>query len=272
VLPFALNHMVAPRMRYDAFLRLAFNTGCTGVEFRNDLPLPLFHGDAPETVAAAAADLNISILSLAEVKAFNDWNDQKRQEAEALMAIARRCGSQAISLIPRVDGKGLGNGERQANLRVALRELIPLLAAHDLIGLVEPIGFEHCSLRHKSEAVDAIEALGGTGRIRLIHDTFHHHVAGGGPIYPDHTGIVHISGVSDSAPSTREMRDEHRVLIDSTDRLGNTRQLAELMDGGYRGHMSFEPFSPEVHAYSDPAEALARSFTFIETSLSGQAA
>lgn len=272
MLPFALNHMVAPRLRYDEFLRLAFNTGCTGVEFRNDLPAPLFHGDPPETVAAAAAALNLTILSLAEVKAFNNWGSEKRQEAERLMAIARRCGAQAVSLIPRADGKGLGNGERQANLRVALRELIPMLEDHDLIGLVEPLGFEHCSLRHKSEAVDAIDALGGVGRIKLVHDTFHHHVAGGGPLYPEMTGIVHISGVTDSAPSTREMRDEHRVLVDSGDRLGNTRQLAELIDGGYRGHISFEPFSPQVHACSDPAEALSRSFTFIETSLGGQAA
>jgi 2-keto-myo-inositol isomerase len=205
-LPKALNHMAVPGMRWDAFLDLARDLGCVGVEFRNDLPGALFDGEAPEAVAAKARANDLQILALAEVKRFNDWSEAKADEARALMQIAVACGAEAVSLIPRNDGLGMGNGERQANLRVALRELQPLLEEFDLIGLVEPLGFEICALRHKSEAVEAIEALGATDRFRLVHDTFHHTLAGGGPIFAAHTGIVHISGVTDPKLSISEMR------------------------------------------------------------------
>ncbi len=103
---------------------------------------------------------------------------------------------------------------------------MPMLEAHDLIGLVEPLGFEACALRYKEEAVEAIESLGATARFKLVHDTFHHTLAGGGPIFADHTGIVHISGVTDPSLAVSEMRDKHRVLVTRNDRLGNIEQTA----------------------------------------------
>ena len=272
MLPKALNHMAVPGLRYDAFLDLARGMGCIGVEFRNDLPGALFDGDTPDEVRTKAGASGLRILTLAEVKSFNDWSDAKRAEAEALMRIAVACGAEAVSLIPRNDGLGRGNGERQANLRVALRELLPLLQAHDLIGLIEPLGFETCALRCKSEAVDAIEALGAADRFRLVHDTFHHTLAGGGPIFAAHTGIVHISGVTDPTLAVSEMRDEHRVLVDADDRLGNIGQLNQLAADGYSGPVSFEPFSPLVHQMPDPQAGLAGSFNFISNRLAGMAA
>ncbi|MCG6903615.1 MAG: TIM barrel protein [Rhodobacter sp.] len=259
--------MAVPGLRWDAFLTLAGNLGCIGVEFRNDLPGMLFDGDDPRDVAGAADAAGLRVLALAEVKAFNDWSDAKRQEAETLMQIAVACGAEAVSLIPRNDGLGCGNGERQANLRVALRELNPMLAAHGLIGLVEPLGFEICALRHKAEAVEAIEGLGAADRFKLVHDTFHHTLADGGPIFAHHTGIVHISGVTDPSLSINEMRDEHRVLVDRDDRLGNLAQIEDLRRAGYTGPISFEPFAPSVHALADPAAALAGSFDFISSRL-----
>jgi len=271
MLPKALNHMAVPGLRWDAFLGLARDLGCVGVEFRNDLPGALFDGDTPATVGAKAKANGLRILALAEVKRFNDWSDAKRAEARDLMAIAVACGAEAVSLIPRNDGLGRGNGERQANLRVALRELLPMLEEHGLIGLVEPLGFEACALRHKSEAVEAIEALGATGRFKLVHDTFHHTLAGAGPVFAAHTGIVHISGVTDPNLAVSEMRDEHRVLVDRDDRLGNIAQIEELRTSGYAGPISFEPFSPKVHAFTDPQAALAGSFDFISTRLAEMA-
>ena len=38
MLPFALNHMTAPKLGWEPFLDLAKALGCVGVEFRNDLP------------------------------------------------------------------------------------------------------------------------------------------------------------------------------------------------------------------------------------------
>ncbi|MGO4915047.1 TIM barrel protein [Pseudogemmobacter sp. W21_MBD1_M6] len=264
--------MTAPAMRYDAFLDLAAALGCVGVEFRNDLPGALFDGDSPEAVRGAAKKAGVRILALAEVKRFNDWSDEKREEARALMEIASACGAEAVSLIPRNDGLGMGNGERQANLRVALRELKPLLQEYNLIGMVEPLGFEVCALRYKSEAVDAIEAMDAAGQFKLVHDTFHHHLAGGGPLFPEHTGIVHISGVTDGAVRVSDMQDAHRLLVDAQDRLGNIDQIEALMATGYTGPISFEPFSPVVHAFTDPKAELSRSFDFIASRLAAKAA
>lgn len=272
MLPIALNHMTAPRMRYDALLEAAAEIGCVGVELRTDLRGAFLDGDAPEAARQVSERVGVEILTIAEVKSFNDWSDVKAREAEALLKIAAGCGAKGISLIPRNDGMGLGNGERQANLRIALRELLPMLEAYDLLGLVEPLGFEHCSMQYKSEAVEIIEALRAERRIKLIHDTFHHHLAGGGPVFPDHTAIVHVSGVTNPNLSVLEMTDAQRVLVDPQDRLGNTDQIEALRAGGYVGPVSMEAFAPEVHAFTDPKAELLRSFNFIESRLAEHAA
>lgn len=271
MLPLALNHMTVARLSYAALLDLAAKLGCVGVEVRNDLPQPLFDGLDPAEAGRMARDRGLRLLAVAEVKRFNDWSADKAAEARDLMRIARRAGAEAVSLIPRNDGQGMGNGERQANLRLALKTLKPMLEDHDLIGLVEPLGFDICALRYKSEAVDAIEALGAAGRFRLVHDTFHHTLAHGGPIFPAHTGIVHVSGVVDPALGTHEMGDEHRVFVDARDRLGNIDQLRQLRDAGYSGPVSMESFAREVHDLADPAAALARSFAFIRERLEARA-
>lgn len=100
-----------------------------------------------------------------------------------------------------------------------------------------------------------------------MHDTFHHTLAGGGPLFPDHTGIVHISAVVDPALSTGEMEDAHRVLVDERDRLGNVEQIAALLAAGYDGPISYECFSPETHAMADPLTELRRSFEFVEAGI-----
>lgn len=268
----ALNHATAPGLRFDQLIALAKSLGCCGIELRNDLDGALFDGMSASEAGAKAQEADIDILTLAEVKAFNDWSADKAREAETLMSVAVKSGAKAISLIPRNDGFGLGNGERQANLRIALRELKPLLEAYGLTGLVEPLGFEHCSLQYKSEAVEIIEALNAEDRIRLIHDTFHHHLAGGGPVFADHTEIIHVSGVVDSALSILEMADAHRVLVDASDRLGNITQLKALMSKGFSGPVSIEAFAPEIYAFTDPKAELLRSFSFIEACLTEQAA
>jgi 2-keto-myo-inositol isomerase len=150
----------------------------------------------PAAAGALVRDRGLRLLAVAEVKRFNDWSADKAAEAEALIRIARAAGAEAVSLIPRNDGLGTGNGERQAALRVALKALRPMLEDHGLIGLVEPLGFEICALRHKAEAVEIIEALGAADRFRIVHDTFHHVLAGGGPLFAAQTGIIHTPASS----------------------------------------------------------------------------
>ncbi|WP_149140521.1 TIM barrel protein [Gemmobacter caeruleus] len=263
MLPFALNHMTAPRLDWRAFADLAATLGCVGVEYRNDLSGPLFGGTDPAEVGATLRAHGLRFLALAEVKMFNDWSDTKAAEAEALMQIAAAAGAEAISLIPRNDGVATDRADSRRVTETALREVLPMLRAHGLKAMVEPLGFEVCSLRYKEVLADCIEAVGGAGTLFMVHDTFHHHLAGGGTLFPDLTGIVHVSGVT--APvQVNALRDPHRILVDADDMLGNVAQIRALHRGGYRGPISFEPFAPEIHALPDPAKALAASMRFIE--------
>ena len=98
----------------------------------------------------------------------------------------------------------------------------------------------------------------------LVHDTFHHTLAGGGPIFAELTGMVHVSGVTDPEPTFDEMEDAHRVLVDGADRLGNVAQLRALAEAGYDGPVSFECFAPEVHALADPVAAIRASMAYLD--------
>ncbi len=271
-LPLALNHMTVPDLAFSDLLSLASDLGCVGVELRNDLYQPLFQGLTAEEAKAEAEDRSMELLALAEVKGFNRWSEETSSSAESLIKLSAACGASAVCLIPVNDGTGCGNGERQANLRVALRNLKPLLEEHRVIGLIEPLGFGTCSLRYKEEAVDAIEGLSAADHFRVIHDTFHHFIAGETAFFANHTGIVHISGVVDPAPSSDEMSDAHRGLVGPGDRLDNLGQLAELLNQGFAGPASFEAFAPEVHALNDPKTALRQSIDFIESHLARKAA
>ena len=260
---FALNHMTVARLSFRELVALSRRLRCVGIEVRNDLPQPLFDGMDPAEGGALVRENGLRLLAVAEVKRFNDWSAEKEAEALALMKIARAAGAEAVSLIPRNDNQGMGNGERQANLRVALKALKPMLEDHGLVGMVEPLGFEICALRTKAEAVEGIEAVGGKGRFKLVHDTFHHTLAHGGPLFPEHTGIVHVSGVVDQEVGINDMRDPHRVLVTPGDRLGNVEQIAALQAAGWTGPGSFEAFSPEVHALADPEPALRASMDYM---------
>jgi len=269
---FALNHMTVAHLSFRELLDLAAGLGCIGVEVRNDLPQALFDGMTPQDAGALAKSKGLRLLALAEVKRFNDWSDTKAAEALALMQIAQAAGAEAVSLIPRNDNLGMGNGERQAALRIALKVLGPMLEDHGLIGLIEPLGFEICALRFKSEAVDAIESLDAQGRFKLVHDTFHHAIAEEDRLYAGHTGMVHVSGVTDPAVTLAQMQDSHRILVDGADRLGNIRQIADLRAQGYTGPISFEAFAPQVHASTTPLNDLTTSIDFIRIGLARKAA
>ncbi len=268
---FAVNHMSLANASYASLLAWASELGCVGVELRCDLAGSLFDGMSAYDAGSAAQQHGLRILALSEVCAFDDFNNTKRDETEALIELAVGCGAEAISLIPRNDGRGCAEGERQDNLLEALSGLQPLLEANALVGLIEPLGFTHCSLRSKREAVDAINGLDAGHCFKLVHDTFHHYLAGG-DVFPEHTAVVHVSGVTDTSVSDTDMRDSHRVLIDANDRLGNIKQLDALHAGGYCGVVSFEAFSTAVHELAEPVIALRESISFIESNQAVKAA
>jgi 2-keto-myo-inositol isomerase len=261
--------MTAPRLDCRRFLDLAASLGCVGVELRNDLAdkklsgAAFFDGGAPEAIGDYARSKGLRLLGLSEAYGFNSWSEPMRAKVQLLIDQAKASGAESISLIPRNDAPDWSDAERIAALRGAIAAILPMLDKAEMVALIEPLGFTTSTLRSKAEAVEAIAGEGGIGRFKLVHDTFHHHLAGGGPVFPEHTGIVHISGVIDPALKPDEMQDGHRILVDARDRLGNVEQIRVLTQAGYTGAFSYEPFSPLVHALTDPETAIRESFDFI---------
>lgn len=269
---FALNHMTVPRLSYRRFVGMAAELGCVGVEVRNDLGNALFDGLDATEAGALAAEHNLRIFAVAEVSAFNDGSARALESLETLAPLAASCGAAGVSLIPRNDGLESDLSTRRLRLRETLSQFAPVLERHGVLGFVEPLGFTQSSLRRKAEAVEAIESLGVAGHFRLVHDTFHHYTAQDDDFFPEHTGMVHVSGVADSSPVRSELTDADRVLVDQRDRLDNLGQLQTLIDGGYDGPVSIEAFSPEIHALTAPGTVLSDSFHYMRSGLTASAA
>ncbi len=266
---FTLNHMVAPRLNHTALFDLTRKRGLDRVEIRNDLNgVALADGTSAAEVGAAAKARGLRILSINALQRFNLWDDARAAEAASLIAQAAASGAEALVLCPVNDVNYTPSpGERRDALRKALNGLKPMMKAAGIVGLVEPLGFAECSLRFKEEAVDAIEAVGGAGAFRLVHDTFHHFVAGEKKMFPGHTGLVHISGVTDRSATAATMRDPHRLLVDAADRIGNIAQLRALRAGCYCGAVSFEPFAASVHDSPTIEADLRASLAYVKAGL-----
>ncbi|WP_271963882.1 TIM barrel protein [Pseudomonas aeruginosa] len=265
-LRFALNRMVAPSLSLECFVELALSLRIDAVELRNDLPgAGIEHGRTATEVHALCAAYGIRVLSINALYPFDRWNAERRAQALALLAYARDCGAEGVVLCPLNDLEDRRDPPSRArDQRNALSALAPLLREHGLLGYIEPLGFEESALRQKGKALAAIREVGGLDVFRLLHDTFHHHLAGENELFPGLTGRVHISGVEDGALPLARIRDGHRVLVGSADLLGNARQLRELRAGGYSGYLSFEPFSGSVHLLPDIAAALGASVDHLQ--------
>lgn len=270
---FALNHMTAPQLNSRELIDMAAKLGCIGVELRNDLAdkglttREFFDGDKPAAVGEYARGKGIRLLGLSEAYGFNRWSDAMNEKIKLLIGQAKEAGAESISLIPSNEGAKETDEKRLSDLRSALALILPMLEEEDLIALVEPLGFTTSSLRRKREAIEAIEAVGGKNRFRLVHDTFHHHIAGETEFFPEWTGIVHISGAVDPTLTPAEMQDGHRILVDQTDRLRNVEQLKTLAAMGYEGAYSYEPFGASVHADSKIEASLEVSMRFLKEAI-----
>jgi 2-keto-myo-inositol isomerase len=256
---FALNHIATPRLPLADFLALARDLGITEVEIRNDLP-DVVGTVSPGEVKAAAERAGVTVLSINALYPFNVWSGDLPDRAVALADYAEAAGARALVMCPLNDGTAIAPAELVASLAA----MAPILRDRGLVGLVEPLGFPVSSLRTKRAAVEAIDAAGGGDVYRLVHDTFHHHLAGETEFFPERTWLVHISGVVDPGLAVEEMLDRHRVLVDGTDRVENVAQMKALMAAGYDGPYSFEPFAPEIHGLADPAAALGASIDYVK--------
>jgi 2-keto-myo-inositol isomerase len=267
---FALNHIVAPRLELPAFFALAASLGIGEVEIRNDLPAAAaLDRTSPAAVREAARRAGVTILTINALQRFDDWGPTRADEAAALADYAAGAGARGLVLVPANDGSRGGSPDQ---LPRTLEALGPILEDRGIAGLIEPLGFATCSLRSKRIAAAAIAAVGRPGHLRLVHDTFHHALAGEPALYPELTGLVHLSGVTERSLPVEALRDHHRGLVSDGDRLGTVDQARSLLAQGYAGPLSLEPFAPELHALADPARAIGESLDFVRRRLLEEAA
>lgn len=249
----ALNQKTARDLSFERFLDLAAGLGCVGVEPRNDLGRPFFDGLAPTAASELANARGLRFLGLSEIYGFNVWDDDRAAQIQTFVDLAAASRAETISLIPTVDDRPT------RALRDVMRDILPLVAGTGVRPLIEPIGFEASSLRCKAELVEAIEAVGGFG---LVHDTFQHTISGETELFPAHTAIVHISGISQRNVELDAKQDAHRVLVDRDDRCGNVEQIVQFLEAGYAGAFSFECTEQDLITNPDSA-AINASFSYL---------
>ncbi|WP_136066140.1 TIM barrel protein [Modicisalibacter radicis] len=266
---FALNHMICPRLSVRELIDGAARLGLSAVELRNDVGDNSVRTlDQAREARHLAHERGIEILSINALYPFNIWNDERKEQAENLAQLVEACGGRGLVLCPLVDADhGASESEKRAGLKDALAALAPILGRYDLQGFVEPLGFPTSSLRTKQVAVDAIRELDMAHRFSLVHDTFHHAGAGERGLFPEYTGLVHVSGLEDESVDFETMLDEHRLLVGPGDRLDSIGQVRQLLAGGYDQYISFEPFAPAVCNLDDPFTAIRGSMDEIRRGL-----
>jgi 2-keto-myo-inositol isomerase len=270
---FSINRISAPRIGFAEFAALSQRLGVSAIEIRNDLAgVEMVDGAPGKDIGAVAKAHGLTIRSINALQRFEQFDDTRAAEARDMIAYAVACGAEALVLCPTNSLRDARSPEqRHTDLVHALTQLKPMLDTAGLVGLIEPLGFEECAVRRKSQAVRAIKELGDSTTYKLVHDTFHHHLAGEGLFFPEYTGLIHISGVEDTTLAASQMRDGHRVLVGAADRLGNAKQLATLFQAGYRGYASFEPFAEEIAAATDIEKRLSSSMAYLNQAVAAVA-
>ena len=260
---FALNQKTVPKLGFAAFLDLAAELGCVGVEPRNDLGRPVFDGIEPVRAGEMARERGLRFIGLSEVYPFNDWNEDRHAAVARLIETAQAAGAETISLIPRVDRREGDDVERATTLRAVLIEILPMLHGTGVVGLVEPIGFQTSSIKFQREATQAIESLDADDRVGIVHDTFQHALAGDTDMIVRHIRLVHISGVVGGHDMLTASLDAQRVLVDESDLTDASGQVKRLLKAGYTGPFSYECTSPLIQNIGDPKAQIDASITYL---------
>ncbi len=264
---FCLNRIICPSLGLESFFQLTREIGLNKVELRNDLPGGKILDDySPEEVYAMTDRMGIQVITINAIQQFNlaPVRDRVYEDVIATIETARAIGCQGIVLCPNNDVQDSRVPEEfYQDTVTALKKLAILFKESGIIGLVEPLGFEECSLRSKDTAVKAIQEAADNG-YQLVHDTFHHYLGPDDNVQASYSGLVHISGV-EADITDKQIRDSHRVLVGPADKLKNLEQIKTLLDRGYEGDFSFEPFSDEVHQMNieEVKSAIDESIEFI---------
>jgi 2-keto-myo-inositol isomerase len=251
---FALNRSVCPRLNIAGFFELASSLGIRKVELRNDLPDEILGGYSQNEISSLAKRNKIQIITINALQNFNleACLPMLQLELESMLKIAASIECEAIILCPshsQVDDRR--NDIVFKETVETLKAFTPQFMRSGVLGYIEPIGLKDCSLRSLLEAMRAIQESGGNC-YKIVYDTFHHFT---GPDTVEsikkeydilYTGLVHASGVA-QRPHSGRYTDELRGMLGEEDAISNVEQIALLESLGYRGNISFEPFSAEVH-------------------------
>jgi len=250
----SLNRILFPGLDLEELFRIIAELDLNKIELRNDLPeLGIIDPYSPEQVKGLSEKYDIKILTINALQKFNLGAvlPEALAELKELIKLAVAIDCTAIVLVPNNDV----DDDRESKIIMqetvtALKSFGPLFEDSGIWGYVEPLGFRQSSLRSKVTAMQAIQES-GYSNYKIVHDTFHHYL---GPDTNDmlqkeydifFTGLVHVSGVESDIP-THRYKDDHRILITENDRLKNLEQLELLLELGYSGDISFEPFGKEV--------------------------
>ena len=263
---FALNHSIAPLMPIPAFLSLASKVGVDAVELRDGMPPGWEFPNAsnvllqdPRDVASMAVDHGLEILSINALQRFDQWDNERADQARAMIDFAAAAGISSIVLCPSV--APVGSTALPTGLPAALDGLQPLLEDAGIQGLIEPLGFPRSSLRMKAIVDLEFSERGNPGCLGIVHDSFHHAIASESQVSA-HTRLVHLSAVPNMGLDLDAYGDEHRTLLGPDDVIGNVEQVRRLQ-AFYAGPWSLEPFASEVGASPRLADDLRDSLAFL---------
>ena len=261
---FALNRTCAPHLSLAEFIALAQQAGVHAVEIRNDIEGQEFANGMPAAeLKARMDDAGLKLASVNALQRFNDWTHARADEARALIAYAAAIGAPGVVLCPAHLPGDDTHADAHRRLCEGLRALKPIFADAEAIGYVEPLGMRHSSMNRQAQAIAALDDIGGGDDFQLCYDTFQHFRASDDALFPDRIGLVHISGIARADLAPPELAEPDRAFVFMGDRVGNIGRLRAVVDAGYRGYVSMEPFSPETQKDPQIAERLRASLDYV---------
>lgn len=266
---FSLNHILCPQYDIVQYCDLAVRVGIDAIELRNDIgPHSIKTIQDAQHAGRIAQSSGLKVLSINALQQFNHWTDERRHQAETLIEQVVAANGQYLVMCPvNLESYKVDSDTGYARLKESLESLKPLLDSAGIKGLIEPLGFPISSLRTKREAADIISSMNSWDSFGLLQDTFHHYVASENEAFPEHTELVHISGVETTTVERNSLQDSHRVLVGPKDISGNIQQASELFAGGYEGYLSFEPFAPSIQTAEDHLTLLRESIKHMTQAL-----
>jgi 2-keto-myo-inositol isomerase len=263
---FALNRTCALHLSLPDFIALAQMVGVKAVEIRNDIERREFANGMPASeLKARLDDAGLKLASVNALQRFNDWNADRAQEAEALITHAAALGAPGVVLCPAHLPGDDKHPDAHVRLCKGLSALQPMFAGAGITGYIEPLGMRHSSMNRQAQAVAAVDAIDGRSDFQMCYDTFQHFRASDDALFPEHIGLVHISGIARPDLGPTQLTEPDRGFVSPGDRVSNIARLRALLEAGYRGFVSMEPFSPETQQDPQTAERLRASLDYVSS-------